>query len=70
MITLTNDFHRTSINLRAEEGDTLTPAQYRRVQSTLCGIHGCTCGTVRGTQPYALCREGFDPIIVRVARGY
>jgi hypothetical protein len=44
MITLTNDFHNSSVSIRATVGDLLTPAQIRKAKATLCGINGCACG--------------------------
>ena len=44
MITLTNDFHNTEYNLRANLGDELSPSQIRRSRKALCGVSGCTCG--------------------------
>lgn len=62
LVTLRNDFHRTTATVRVEvrsqnvSGYTerfayLSPSQTRRVERKLCGIKGCTCGTVRGDQP-------------------
>ncbi len=50
-ITLRNDFHNTTVDLRAASlPHTLTPSQERRVLRVLCGVTGCTCGGVRGPQ--------------------
>jgi hypothetical protein len=57
MITLTNDFHGTSVNLRAKIGDVLTMEQAARARLVLCGIHGCKCGgclNQRGKQTVGL----------------
>lgn len=42
-ITLTNDFHRTAINVRPLITGYLSPGQVARVDRKLCGIKGCTC---------------------------
>lgn len=44
MITVRNDFHKTTARIRVRIGDTLTANQVRRCRKTLCGIEGCTCG--------------------------
>lgn len=44
MITLTNDFHGTSVNLRPDDSYTLSALQVARARRALCGIKGCTCG--------------------------
>jgi hypothetical protein len=63
-ITLTNDFHNTSVvvrvsNERVRMHDTdrdrvldvfLSDSQTRRAQRTLCGHVGCTCSGVTGTR--------------------
>lgn len=46
-ITLTNDFHGTSVNLRVK-GSTLSIHQIRRARRALCGVENCTCGGVAG----------------------
>lgn len=54
-ITLTNEFHNTSVNVRATVDSTgrvtLTKSQVDRAHRTLCGIGGCTCGDVAGCRP-------------------
>ena len=62
-ITLTNNFHATSVTLIAEE-DTrntfagwLSPGQVKRARRDLCGCDGCQCGDdlgCRGPQHYAI----------------
>ena len=42
-ITITNDFHRTAINVRPLITGYLSPRQVARVDRKLCGIKGCTC---------------------------
>jgi len=49
MVTLTNDFHHTSIRLRDRAGR-LSPCQVRKAWQALCGIVDCTCGGVAGTR--------------------
>jgi hypothetical protein len=48
-ITFLNDFHYTDVTINIK-GDTLTPSQIKRIKRILCGIKGCTCGTIRGPQ--------------------
>jgi hypothetical protein len=58
MITLTNDFHKTSVNVNAKEGDVLTYKQSRRILKKLCfqmyhkNNQNCKCGGIRGPQPH------------------
>jgi hypothetical protein len=50
-LTLTNDFHNTSVSLRVELTGFyayLSPAQARRARRALCGVAGCTCGGTLG----------------------
>jgi hypothetical protein len=50
-ITLTNDFHNTTVTIRAASlPHTMTVSQTRRVRNALCGRSGCKCGGVRGPQ--------------------
>ena len=50
-ITLHNDFHNTSADVRVVSlPHTITPGQYRRLKATLCGATGCECGIIRGPQ--------------------
>ena len=46
-ITLTNDFHNTSVSLRMKS-QCPTGSQVRRAKKTLCPIGGCTCSNVMG----------------------
>ena len=50
MITLTNNFHNTEINIRADVGDTLTHSQVSRSRRALCGIADCSCSGREGTR--------------------
>lgn len=43
-ITLTNNFHETSVRLRMGDDGRLSPSQVRRAARVLCGISTCTCG--------------------------
>jgi len=56
MITLTNNFHGTSVNLRPRNGR-LSPAQMRRARKVLCGLSECQCGGIRGPQEFEIDRE-------------
>jgi hypothetical protein len=61
-LTLTNDFHNTSANLRATVlwhgmhcEVSLTAHQMKRAARKLCGVTGCTCGGpagIRGRQEF------------------
>jgi hypothetical protein len=42
-ITLTNNFHNTSVNLIPYKGF-LSAGQVKRAKRVLCGISGCCCG--------------------------
>lgn len=44
MITLTNNYHDTTVRLHANIGDTLTVNQVKRARRVLCGLSGCSCG--------------------------
>ena len=57
MITIKNDYHDTTITLRANIGDTLTPSRVRRIQRLLCGIDDCKCGGVAGERGR---QDGFE----------
>jgi len=48
-ITLTNDYHNTSINLLAAD-NRLSVHQVRRARAHLCGSQGCVCGDFLGTR--------------------
>jgi hypothetical protein len=66
-ITLTNDFHNTSVVLRSRDGR-LTGGQRDRAKRILCGITGCTCSDewgMRGKQPDKLAIETTAPYGLR-----
>ncbi len=44
MITFTNDFHNTSVRLRAGLGDYLSDSQIKRAARVLCPAADCFCG--------------------------
>ena len=48
-ITLTNDFHRTTVNLNLK-GDHLSPGQVKRAKLALCGMAGCSCSGAMGNR--------------------
>jgi hypothetical protein len=57
-ITLTNDFHNTSVTLIVKDhnpGDAveISSSQYYRARRALCGMETCGCGDTRGGD-YAL----------------
>lgn len=73
MITLTNDFHRTTVKIRAMPGMELSPAQIKRARKVLCGQPACACGGPlgeRGPQPGKLVVEQIDPDRVWVFEAY
>jgi hypothetical protein len=48
-VTLTNDFHHTTVTLNVnDESQELSPGQISRTRKALCGIDGCECGGVVG----------------------
>lgn len=49
-VTLKNDYHNTEVTIIVRDGDELSKAQMRRVESTLCGMADCHCGIIRGQQ--------------------
>jgi len=50
MITLTNNYHNTSVSLRADVGDYLTQSQISRARRELCGMSDCECSSSIGTR--------------------
>jgi len=48
-ITLKNDFHKTSVGLILS-GNQLSVGQIKKARAALCGVKGCICGGIRGTQ--------------------
>lgn len=68
MITLTNDFHSTSVKLRSKIGDTLSSSQIKRAARALCPFKGCSCGrtsaNVRGPQDGFIVEQSGSEIII------
>jgi hypothetical protein len=56
MITLTNDFHKTSITLKDKAG-VLSATQVKKAKKTLCA-QGCTCSDFAGTRGNQFWGEG------------
>jgi len=56
IVTLRNDFHRTSVGVRVSgPGHVLTVGQVRRIRHVLCGMEDCKCGqglSTRGRQTW------------------
>lgn len=59
ILELNNDFHNTSVKVRAEVLNhgthcetSLTCFQKQRTRNKLCGISGCKCGGLRGPQRF------------------
>jgi hypothetical protein len=51
IITLQSDFHMSKVSVRVPAlPATLSPTQTQRVDRELCGVSGCQCGGLRGTQ--------------------
>ena len=71
MIIVRNDFHDSSVTLKATIGDELSPSQIRRSQRELCGIANCTCGGPlgeRGPQDgFAAVQIDHDRIVIQEA---
>lgn len=57
IITLKNNFHGTSVNLRPRNGR-LSPTQMRRARRVLCGLSECQCGGIRGPQEFEIEGDG------------
>ena len=74
-ITLTNDFHNSSVTVKVPKNGILSAGTTKRVYRELCGISGCTCGGIRGPQeliPYGWCVDTYTiqgSILIREA-GY
>jgi len=57
LVTLTNDFHGTEVNLKPHSGRNgyyLSPRQVKRAKNALCGMLNCSCSGPlgeRGQQP-------------------
>ena len=56
-ITLKNDFHNTSVNIRCRVVDSydtstayLSAGQIKRAKLVLCGVSGCCCSRADGTR--------------------
>jgi len=49
-VTLSNDFHNSSVVVRVPHNGVLSPSTTKRVYRELCGISDCTCGGIRGSQ--------------------
>ncbi len=67
-ITLTNNFHRTSINLVLKPHNRLSLRQVRRARTALCGMADCLCGgdlgERGGSNPLVYLERGSDYAIV------
>jgi hypothetical protein len=50
-ITMSNNFHNTSITLSIPEGGCILSESQMRKVDRLCGSRECTCGGIRGPQP-------------------
>jgi hypothetical protein len=52
MITLTNDFHNTSIRVRPHGNfpARISPSQTARIRRALCPVYACSCGDALGTR--------------------
>ncbi len=67
-IELTNDFHETSITLRAAHGK-LSLRQIKRAKRALCGHAACICGDAlgtRGAQPVEIEMPLGDPLVAGI----
>ena len=67
-ITLTNDFHNTSVNLVLQPHNRLSLRQVRRARQALCGMADCDCGGPCGergdSNPLIYLEPGADYAIV------
>ena len=57
LITLTNDFHTSSVNIRCRVVDSYgtftaypNASQIKRAKKALCGVSGCCCSRDDGTR--------------------
>ena len=64
-VTLRNDFHNTTVDVRPSDAGRLSASQVRRVRRELCGIHDCRCGVVRGPQDVEYLEEPDGTAIIR-----
>ena len=67
IITLTNDFHNTTVRLGVPSIPCeLTISQVRRARRHLCGVAGCTCSGILGTRGVQRIemRDGYRRIVI------
>jgi len=62
-LTLRNDFHNRTVILRCADYR-LSKQQVSRARRELCGIAGCTCGSVAGTRGTQQFLEGTKVVLV------
>jgi hypothetical protein len=62
-ITLTNDFHGTTVNVQPDPLGWLSPRQVKRAEKLLCGMTDCLCAQsalgTRGRQSVKI-EESYD----------
>jgi hypothetical protein len=66
-ITLTNDFHKTSVTLRTGNSGVLLASQVLLSRRTLCPVKSCKCGGAlgeRGEQTVKIDQVGNDAMRV------
>lgn len=72
-LTLTNDFHNTSVCLNVKDNK-ITAGQVKRAQKELCGIATCACSNELGTRGPQFDsdgnRIGFAPVYVGPGKDY
>jgi hypothetical protein len=69
MLELKNDFHNTSVRIRARVGQRLSPRTIQRIQRALCGMDDCLCSGWlghRGPQPWAPVDISYDGTVVQL----
>ena len=59
-MTITNDFHNTTITIKAKHGQSVSKSTLRRVQRALCGMTDCICGRLDGSRNS---RYGIEPAV-------
>lgn len=70
-VTLSNDFHHSTVTVRVPADGVLSIGQSRRVYRELCGMSDCTCGGIRGHQdgiPEGFCVDAYtlqDRLVIR-----
>lgn len=68
-ITLTNDFHGSSVAVRLSDNNHLSAAQVRKARRALCGYADCMCGGTAGTRGRQRTEDGERIDLIPTADG-